>query len=249
MLPSFHRLSLQTHSRVTSGLFDSLLGKREAPEEEEAPAVLDGERDIKLLILDFDLTMTTTVVERGNRPPFKNVTSDKLELFKGLTKEQHIANFGGPARVAAMAQLFEELTKVGVELRILSYGKSEAIIIALEAAGLADYFTTLNQPLGNLVFGTDVPPLNDDRTYKAIVVQEWLEEEDLQWDEVAFLDDDLGNIATPVDLGGEDQGVAQLLYPGHARLHPVGYFALSEPWIRDMCGLNQLGEAGQGSSA
>jgi hypothetical protein len=250
MLPALHQLQLGPPALATSGLLDNLLGKRDAPEVEEGEGEGEGEEElapsIKLLILDFDLTMTVTIIERGKRPALRNVTSDKLNVFKGLTKQEHIKNFGGPERVQRMQELFQELIDNGTELRILSYGLKEAIVIALEAAGLADYFTEQDEPLGNLVYGTDVPPLNDppadgedpDKVVDKLgVVAGWLLELDLNGDEVLYLDDDVANIRTPVSLGSEDRGVAQVLYPGHARQHPYGFFEQSEPWIREMCGL------------
>ncbi len=247
MLPALSRLRLSPPTFPTSGLLDSLLGKRDAPEEEgeEEEEVL---APLKLLILDFDLTMTVTVVERGKRPPLRNVTSDKLNVFKSLTKQEHIKNFGGPERVERMQQLFQEVLDNGTELRILSYGKKEAIVIALEAAGLADYFTEQDEELGNLVFGNDVPPLNADDAYKAIVIQEWMDALDLKPDEVAFLDDDRENIDAP-EKGEDNVGVAQILHPGHAHLHPIDYFEASEPWIREICGLPPRVEAAGPSSA
>ena len=266
MLPSLQRLRLEAPESVTDGLFDKLLGKRKQAEEEAAPPEEEedeGEEElappIKLLILDFDLTMTTTTYPINKRGVAKkDVTANKTKLFtEGMSKQNHIDNFGGPVRVERMKELFDELIDNGTELRILSYGTKEAIVHALEEVGLADYFTEQDAELGNLVFGTDVPPLNDppaegedpDKVVDKLgVVAQWLDELDLNGDEVLFLDDDISNIRTPIELGSEDRGVAQILYPGHARLHPYGYFAESEPWIREMCGLPPRGEAAAATS-
>jgi len=237
---------------VTDGLFDNLLGKRKmeepAPEEEEDEGEEELAPPIKLLILDFDLTMTTTTYPINKRGVAKrDVTADKTKLFtEGMSKQNHLDNFGGAERVERMKKLFDDVIDNGTELRILSYGTKEAIVHALEEVGLADYFTEKDEELGNLVFGTDVPPLNDppaegedpDKVVDKLgVVAQWMDELDLNGDEVLFLDDDIANIRTPIELGSDDRGVAQILYPGHARLHPYGYFEQSEPWIREMCGL------------
>ena len=261
MLPSLQRLRLEAPESVTDGLLDNLLGKRKMedpePEEEE-----EGEEElappIKMLILDFDLTMTTTTYPINKRGVAKrDVTADKTKLFtEGMSKQNHMDNFGGEERVGRMKELFDELIDNGTELRILSYGTKEAIVHALEEVGLADYFTEKDEELGNLVFGTDVPPLNDppaegedpDKVVDKLgVVAQWMDELDLNGDEILFLDDDIANIRTPIELGSEDRGVAQLLYPGHAHLHPYGYFEQSEPWIREMCGLPPRGGAGPSS--
>jgi len=261
MLPSLQRLRLEAPESVTDGLFDNLLGKRKmeepAPEEED-----EGEEElappIKMLILDFDLTMTTTTYPINKRGVAKrDVTADKTKLFtEGMSKQNHVDNFGGAERVQRMKELFDALIDNGTELRILSYGTKEAIVHALEEVGLADYFTEKDEELGNLVFGTDVPPLNappaegedpDKVVDKLGVVAQWMDELDLNGDEVLFLDDDIANIRTPIELGSDDRGVAQVLYPGHARLHPYGYFEQSEPWIREMCGLPSREEAGPSS--
>ena len=258
MLPSLQRLRLEAPESVTDGLFDNLLGKRKMEEPEPEPEEEEGEEElappIKMLILDFDLTMTTTTYPINKRGVAKrDVTADKTKLFtEGMSKQNHMDNFGGEERVERMKELFDVLIDNGTELRILSYGTKEAIVHALEEVGLADYFTEKDEELGNLVFGTDVPPLNDppaegedpDKVVDKLgVVAQWMDELDLNGDEVLFLDDDIANIRTPIELGSTDRGVAQILYPGHARLHPYGYFEQSEPWIREMCGLPPRREA------
>jgi hypothetical protein len=264
MLPRLQRLRLEAPESVTDGIFDNLLGKRkQAEEQEKEEEEEEGEEElappIKLLILDFDLTMTTTTYPINKRGVAKrDVTADKTKLFtQGMSKQNHVDNFGGEERVERMKELFDELIANGTELRILSYGTKEAIVHALEEVGLADYFTEKDEELGNLVFGTDVPPLNDppaegedpDKVVDKLgVVAQWLDELDLNGDEVLFLDDDIANIRTPIELGSDDRGVAQILYPGHARLHPYGYFEQSEPWIREMCGLEPRGEAAAGEA-
>jgi len=115
---------------------------------------------------------------------------------------------------------------------------------ALKQVGLINYFTSTDGEEGDLVWAKDVPPLADDETaHKAYVIGTWMDEwpdshhgETLDGAEVAFVDDDPAMIDTPL-AGADNQGVAQILAGGHARLHQVGFFEDTMQWIRDICGL------------
>ena len=254
----FGELRLARPESVTDMLFNELLGKRAAEEGGEASdrdkvpkvgAEEEGEesedlyeKHVKLLVLDFDGTMTLTIIPRtGNRPPLENVTSDRTKLFtETMTKQNHIDNFGGQETVSMWEDLFDELLEVGVELRILSYGKKAPIVHALKQVGLINYFTSADGEEGDLVWGKDTPPLLDDETaHKAYVIGTWMDDfngETLDGAEVAFVDDDPAMIDTPL-AGADNQGVQQILAGGHARLHQVGFFEDTMQWIRDICGL------------
>lgn len=256
----FGGLRLARPERVTDALFEELelerKRKREQEEEEEGEgeerrddAEEEGEEGeppledqyVKLVVLDFDGTMTMTIVPRtGKRPPLQDVTSDKVDLFKRMTKQNHIDNFGGQAAVDQWKALLQELIDHDIEVRILSYGKKEAIVHALEEVGLADYFTTFDAELGNLVWGRDTPPLlDDDQAHKPYVLGTWMDDfggSQLWAGEVIFVDDDPYNIDAP-ERGDDNFGVAPILAGGHARLHQTGFYEDTIQWIRDLCGL------------
>ena len=238
-----------------------LLGKRQRSEErEERPKTPERPRppsraasnassnggDIKCLILDFDNTLTRAVrVTLGAWSG--NATSQDKDLFQAMSREDHVRNFGGAAVIEDIKVLFIQLRAIGVELRILSYGFKEAIVHALTSVQLIEFFTEPGKQPGSLVFGSDVPPLNEsDEIYKALVVQEWMEEADWQPNEVAFCDDDINNIDTP-ERGDDNLGVAQVLAPRHAHQHEGDNFTASMQWIRDICGLTSP-EAASGAA-
>lgn len=213
---------------------------------EAAAAESEGEeeeRDVQLLVLDFDGTLTTSTFQpRTNRAGITArlpASSGNVELFSGLTKEEHYSLYGGREVVEKMRKLFSKLRKVGVQMRILSYGKKEAIVKSLEAVRLIKYFTSENDGAtpGDLVYGVDVPPLNEgEEMNKWVVVQEWMETYKLEADQVVFVDDDPSNIDDP-EKGEENYGVAQALDPGYAKLHAGANFLASEEYIRGLCGL------------
>ena len=269
MLPSFSRLRLSEPKSVVGGFLDNLLGKRAAEggeeKDEKVARVEEGEgegeedlyeKDIKLLVLDFDGTLTLTIIPRtGGRPPMENVISDRTKLFtETMTKQNHLDNFGGKETVEMWEDLFDELFEIGVELRILSYGKKAPIVHALKTVGLINYFTSPDGEEGDLVWARDTPPMVDDETaHKAYVIGTWMDDfhgETLDGAEVAFVDDDPNMIDQPL-AGDDNQGVAQILAGGHARRHQVGFFEDTMQWIRDICGLtpaDEAGEAGPSSS-
>lgn len=220
-------------------------GKRPKPPSPRTPersnsgsSAGGGDGDVKLLVLDFDGTLTRAVKVRIG--PWAGTASSQHTngIFKAMSASDHVRNFGGTAEIEAMRGLFIRLRAIGVQLRILSYGHKDNIVTALTTVGLIEYFTEPGMQPGSLVFGSDVPPLSSsDEVYKALVMQEWMEELGLATDEVAFLDDDVNNVSTPAK-GEDDVGVQQVLDPGHAHLH-VGPFSTSIPWIEDICGLTE----------
>lgn len=211
----------------------------EEPEEPEEPGGV-----LKMLVIGFDGTMTVLSVDENGKPS-DDPTSKNASLFLNMTKGRHIRNFGGQSEVDKMKDIFERVLKKGIEIRILSYGYKAAIQFALGAAGLADYFTDTNvegMPApedGSRIFGNEVPPLDDPESFKGSVVSEWLDDYDLDPNQVAFLDDDDANIGNPnPGPDSKDTGVAQILEAGYARMHDSGKpFSTSIPWIEKLCGL------------
>ena len=204
---------------------------------------------VALLVLDFDGTMTTGTFDDEFGVPVRNVSSANLSMFKQMTVEQHIANFGGQEEIDGMRALFKRLVQPGgeIEVRILSYGFKEAILIALTAVGLDVWFTDSQvpgepePPIGSRVFGEDVPPLTDPESYKGSVISEWMEEQEFEADEVAYLDDQAENIWDE-DLGPDDidTGAASILADNHAVLHQGEKFSSSLQWIEWVCGLEPV---------
>ncbi|CAE7527289.1 unnamed protein product [Symbiodinium natans] len=73
-----------------------------------------------------------------------------------MTPQEILANFGGRPRLARMRQLFEELTKMGCELFIVSIGFRDTCILPhLQAVGLEQFFKPEN------VFGQDSRALQE----------------------------------------------------------------------------------------
>lgn len=255
MLPSLERLRLERAAAPVGG--SALLAKvraqlaaeakaAEAKEEEESDSDADDlcndedeDRYIKMLILDYDGTLTTLKMagKKPGDPPYEPVSSVEVPLFKMMSKDNHVSLYGGQEQLDRMKALFDELAGFDIELRILSYGKKESILISLKAVGLLEYFTSEGGQPGDLVWGVDVPPLSkDERLTKAHVIQDWIKEEGLHPAEVAFLDDQRNNVDEP-EKGKDNQGVAQVLCVGHAELHQGSVFTDSEDWIRNICGL------------
>ena len=206
--------------------------KEEEQQEQEEDET--GEGGLRLLVLDFDGTMTRgRYLADGD---WVTAASTNLKQFEAMTASQHLQNFGGQRVVNEMKALFERILARDIEMRILSYGKKKAIVIALEAVGLAEYFTSTiegGDGMGDRVYGVDVPPLNDPEAYKGSTVSEWMEEYGLAPNEVAFLDGQEENV------NGEDVGVALILDQGFAVLHKDS-FLHSRAWIEYVCGLPEV---------
>ena len=213
--------------------------EQEEESDEEVPCDDADDKYIKMLVLDYDGTLTTLKMagKRPGDPPYEPVASVEVPLFRMMDKDDHISLYGGQEQLDRIKALFDELAGFDIELRILSYGKKESILISLKAVGLLEYFTSEGGEPGDLVWGVDVPPLStDERLTKAHVVLDWMKEEGLHPAEVAYLDDDRNNIDAP-EKGENNQGVAQVLCVGHAELHQGSVFTDSEDWIRNICGL------------
>ena len=252
MLPSLEWLRLSRPAAPVGGsallakVRAELAAEAKAKEEEQSDSDEedlcddeDEDRYIKMLIFDFDGTLTTLKMagKQPGDPPYEPVSSVEVPLFRMMDKADHVSLWGGQEQLDRIKALFEELAGFDIELRILSYGKKESILISLKAVGLLEYFTSEGGEPGDLVWGVDVPPMSTDaRLSKAHVIQNWIKEEGLHPAEVAFLDDDRNNIDAP-EKGKDNQGVAQVLCVGHAELHQGAVFTDSEDWIRNICGL------------
>ena len=92
---------------------------------------------IKALVLDFDSTISTpTFLQRTNCW----AVADNLPLFKSMTEEEIIANFGGTARITALKALLTALAAQGVVLYIVSIGMKAALVPHLKVGGLLRFF-------------------------------------------------------------------------------------------------------------
>ncbi len=205
---------------------------------------VDG-NEVKMVILGFDGTLTMVgYIDPG--PPAKRVemTSRKYADFRLKTPEQHVYNLGGEKQIAALKDLFERLQDFDIELRILSLGTKKAIMYALglPQVDLLKYFSDDKAGKdGARIWGGDTPPLSDDKAYKGVVIEEWMQELGLEWDELVVVDDDSVNISMP-DKGTRDPGIAKSLHPGHAILHDYTTLFMDDTLrrVEELCGLVDL---------
>jgi hypothetical protein len=204
---------------------------------------VDG-NDVQMLVLGFDGTLTMVGYVDPVAMKRVEMTSRKYADFRLKTPEQHVLNFGGEAQIKALHELFERLQDFDVELRILSLGTKKAIMYALglPKVDLLKYFSDDQAGKdGARIWGGDTPPLSDDKAYKGVVIEEWMQERGLQWDEVVVVDDDSVNIDMP-EKGSRNPGIAKSLHPGHAILHDYTTLFMDNTLrrVEELCGLVDL---------
>lgn len=228
----------------------------EAARLANAPERPEGALDtVRLLVLDFDHTLTfvKTFTVAGVA---STASSKNAPLFKNMTKEQHIENFGGEEAVAMMHTLFGKVLEKDIEIRILSDGSKEAIVHALDEVGLLEYFTSTDEDGtgdGDRVFGNNTPlgfHYTEDEgeegteevilrdVDKAAAIQGWRDQFELWMDEIAFLDSDDKNLTDPTT------GMQGVLEEGQYWLaeHPLRDDALAKSWIEMITGLVTITE-------
>jgi len=200
--------------------------------------------DVKMVILGFDGTLTMVGYVDPVAMKRVEMTSRKYADFRLKTPEQHVFNFGGEAQIAALKDLFERLQDFDIELRILSLGTKKAIMYALglPQVDLLKYFSDDKAGKdGARIWGGDTPPLSDDKAYKGVVIEEWMEELGLHPDELVVVDDDSVNIDMP-DKGTRNPGIAPSLERGHAILHDYTTLFMDDTLrrVEELCGLVDL---------
>jgi len=200
--------------------------------------------DVKMVILGFDGTLTMAGYVDPVAMKRVEMTSRKYADFRLKSEEQHVYNLGGDKQIAALKDLFERLQAFDVELRILSLGTKKAIMYALglPRVDLLKYFSDDKAGKdGARIWGGDTPPLSDDKSYKGVVIEEWMEELGLEWDEVVVVDDDSVNIDMP-EKGTRNPGIAKSLHPGHAILHDYTTLFMDDTLrrVEELCGLVDL---------
>ena len=228
-------------------------------EQDEAPTLAYAEEDdyVKLLVLGFDGTLTLGgYIDETKKKKAMLSREDDPKAFKAFTKAElyeHVLNFGGENQVKALAGLFESLQEMDppVEVRILSLGQKAAIMKALKTVGLLKFFSDDEAGTdGARIWGDDTPPFDGENTYKALVIQEWMDELKLDPNEVVFVDDDPFNIMMP----GKNKkfGAANILAPGQAIEHPAAYSFTDKNApggstlrrVEELCGLVDLDAEG-----
>jgi len=200
--------------------------------------------DVKMVILGFDGTLTMVGYVDPVAMKRVEMTSRMYADFRLKTPEQHVLNFGGAAQIAALKDLFERLQDFDVELRILSLGTKKAIMYALglKDVDLLKYFSDDKAGKdGARIWGGDTPPLSDDKAYKGVVIEEWMQQLGLEWDELVVVDDDSVNIDMP-EKGTRNPGIAKSLHPGHAILHDYTTLFMDDTLrrVEELCGLVDL---------
>jgi hypothetical protein len=228
---------------ATLSLVEDVLFSKEGEASKVEAAAVDG-NDVKLLVLGFDGTLTMAGYVDPDKMARVEMSSSKYAEFRLKTEAEHVLNLGGEKQVAALKDLFERLQEFDVELRILSLGVKRAIMYALglPKVDLLKYFS--NDAAGRdgaRIWGGDTPPLSDDKAYKGVVIEEWMEQLDLEWDEVVFVDDDPVNVDMP-DKGSRNPGIARSLHPGHAILHDYSQLFSDDTLrrVEELCGLVDL---------
>ncbi|OLQ07169.1 hypothetical protein AK812_SmicGene9514 [Symbiodinium microadriaticum] len=105
-------------------------------------------------------------------------------MFDGM--REILANFGGRQRLARLGQVFEELTKMGCELFIVSIGFRDSCILPhLQAVGLEQHFKPEN------VFGQDSKALQERGFVKGRLIADLMSDPSRGWlpTEALFVDD------------------------------------------------------------
>ena len=167
---------------------------------------------IKALILDFDSTISTpTFLERLQ----VWAVADKHEIFKIMTRDERIANFGGQPRIDTLAALLASLKEAGVALYIVSIGFKIAIVPHLETAELKSYFKD------ECIFGQDSKELRGFGFVKGKLIAQIMRGKNWQHDEVLFVDDSVEHIE-------KAKSVCQTLLVAPASKSTVGGMAAAE---------------------
>ena len=219
-------------------------------EKVEAHAVeRDESRDVKMLILGFDGTLTMAGYIDPNTTTRVEMTSRNYADFRLKSQQEHVWNLGGVEQIEALKDLFEKLQDFDIELRILSMGTKRAIMYALglPEVGLLKFFSDdAAGKNGARIWGGDTPPLSDDKAYKGVVIEEWMQELGLHPDEVVVVDDDPVNIDMP-DKGKRNPGIAPSLEKGHAILHDYSRRFIDGTMriVEELCGLVDLDAEGK----
>lgn len=149
-------------------------------------------RPIRALVLDFDSTISTpTFLKRANCW----CVADNVELFRSMTEEEIVANFGGIVRIKALEAILGALAEKGVVLHIVSIGYKAAIVPHLKAVGLLQFFDD------ERIWGQDCRPLREFGFVKGRLIQELIMVPNgWQSADVLFVDDSKDHIdkAAPI---------------------------------------------------
>jgi phosphoglycolate phosphatase-like HAD superfamily hydrolase len=192
-----------------------------ASEMSAAAATSSVPRPIKALVLDFDSTISTpTFLKRTNCW----CVADNVELFRSMTEEEILANFGGMARVKALEALLRALAEKGVVLHIVSIGYKAAIVPHLKAVGLLRFFDD------ERIWGQDCRPLREFSYVKGRLIGELIMRPNgWQSDDCLFVDDSKDHIDNAAPI------CRTLLVTSKATVGGMGEYELSE--IRRAAGL------------
>ena len=140
---------------------------------------------LKALVLDFDSTISTpTFIQRLGQW----AVADKVAVFRSMSHDEQIANFGGTERIQALSQLLTELEAAGIALHIISIGHKAAFVPHLEAVGLRRFFDD------SRVFGQDSVELREVEFVKAHLISKLMAASGWGHGDLLFVDDSEGHI-------------------------------------------------------
>eukprot|EP00927_Polykrikos_kofoidii_P012858 TRINITY_DN15580_c0_g1_i1.p1 TRINITY_DN15580_c0_g1~~TRINITY_DN15580_c0_g1_i1.p1 ORF type:complete len:433 (-),score=72.78 TRINITY_DN15580_c0_g1_i1:161-1435(-) len=138
------------------------------------------------VFFDFDSTLSTPkYVDRAK----DYALADRPGLCASMSRQEILANFGGPGRVARLHALLQRLGARGVALFIVSLGFTETIRYQLSSVGLGRFF-----PAGH-IFGQDSADLAQARHRKAVLIQRLKELNSWPQERVLFVDDDESHVS------------------------------------------------------
>lgn len=141
---------------------------------------------------DFDGTLSTPqFVQRAN----DYAVCDRVELCCSLSEAEVVANFGGPARVEDVTEMFSRLEENGVTLFIISLGFTRAILHHLSSLGLSRFFRR------ERIFGQESERMLQVRHKKASLIQLLLLEHGWKKSQALFVDDDNRHLEHCKELG------------------------------------------------
>eukprot|EP01062_Namystynia_karyoxenos_P063524 TRINITY_DN56324_c0_g1_i1.p1 TRINITY_DN56324_c0_g1~~TRINITY_DN56324_c0_g1_i1.p1 ORF type:complete len:226 (+),score=77.41 TRINITY_DN56324_c0_g1_i1:77-679(+) len=140
-----------------------------------------GGRAVRGIFFDFDSTISCAI-----RVGREWAVADKKEVFRSMTPEQIVANFGGSDRIAKLDALFGGLRQGGVEIFIVSIGYRAAFMPHLEHVGLLKHFPNSGE---GCIFGQDSQELRRHRFVKAGLIGELMRARGWAPAEALFIDD------------------------------------------------------------
>eukprot|EP01084_Bolivina_argentea_P183576 316756_1 len=150
-------------------------------EEEESNKTDDNNNEVKLIIYDFDQTISKLHL-------YRELHGGKLNALSKISDDKLISIFGGNERITILDKHFKFLTNKYIETAVISFGWTQVIKKSLTRLNLAIYFEK------SVIIGRDSKEIIIVNKNKGKVVESLMEKRNLNYNEVLFVDDDLANI-------------------------------------------------------